>query len=53
MRRALGETLPRSKARLESSVSAVALSELMLKVSAVRLPPVSVPTSVVALTSLA
>ena len=50
---ALGEAVPRSKARLASSVSAVALSELMLNVSAVKLPPVSVPTSVLALTSLA
>jgi hypothetical protein len=52
-KRAFGDTLPRSKERKLSSASAVALSELMVKVSAVRLPPVSVPTKVVALTSLA
>jgi len=52
---ALGEepVLPRSNERFASSVSTVALSELMVKVSATRLPPVSVPTRVVALTSLA
>ncbi len=53
VRSALGVRVPRSKATYPSSVSAEALSEFMVRVSAVRLPPVRVPTRVVAFTSSA
>ena len=53
VRRAFGVTLPLSKAIMESSPAAVALSKFRVNVSAFTFPPEIVPMRVVALTSLA